>query len=344
MTLKEAAQLTGMPEPRILELAKDLQVGFTRNADGVLFVDAESLEAHVPEAPNAPTEDDAGEWLRERDARVLVGITYSVASWWARTSGDYERKKIDGKWHYPRTWCEEQRIARSNSDGRFCQPEKRAPKANRRTLGPSLTPEATRHLRRQLRDFLSAHPGTAMGALSLAAGVYKSAVAEVLRPGGHITCRAETAALLRKTMREWGGRGEAKPGDDAPTEPVAADEDFDMTMAEAAAFLGMTYYYARKYIPKVDCTALRKKYVDIGPGYRLAVSAQWLTKHKSQVLALKQADDDARSASESAAAEHRARITAMAKTRCEPGPAPAPAESREDGFLARILRWAKRRT
>ncbi len=457
MTLKEAAQLTGIPKPRILELAKDLQVGFTRNADGVLVVDAEALEAHVPAALSAPTEDDAGEWLRERDARRLIGLQYSTSAWWAHHSGNYERKKINGVYHYPLAWCEEQRSLRSYAKHPLCTEEEHSAEPPHRMDPTLLSKEAMRHLRREIRIFLAARPGLTMQSLSRAAGLHAGEVAELLRHGRRNACRSTTAAALRKAMREWPSEeSAAEPELDIETvrqqwnempaelkrmariavgafvteawpealdedvlslvfppecsfhytqvsgpyrdvvqkalervygrpltvrcriadpeqdtdmtmpewtsaeqppsppiaqadEPVPNEDDFDLTMAEAAKFLGLTYYHARKYIPKVDCTALRKKYINRGPGYRLAVSARWLATHRAEILALKQADDAAQNDAETKRNVHAKRFAELLRTPTQLSPLPQepPTSSPTTpsrGLIARLFGWATRRS
>lgn len=141
MTVEEAMKLTGLSPLRIMDLVKSLQVGFTRNGDGILLVDAEALETHVP-AQGA---------------------------------------------HSPAL-------------------------APTRDLGAKLTTNAVCKLRREVSVFLDNHPDTSMRGLSVASGLGKGVVGEIMSKKRQQTCHSWTAAAIRKAMREW-------PEEENTTEP-----------------------------------------------------------------------------------------------------------------------------
>jgi len=387
MTPKEASQLTGIAENAILDLVKTLQVGFTRDRDGIMLVDAEALEAHVPaqastaKHPLCAGEDHSTEPPPRRDPTLLSkeaarrlrrelrrflgahqGVTMTALS---RAGGVHDGEVAELLRYGRRNTCRSTTAAKLRKAMREWPAEESATE-------PELDIATVRQHWNEMPAELKRMGRTAVGALitdawpealdrdvlslvfspkfffhySQVSGPYRDVVQKALERlyGRPLTVRcriADPEQDIDMTMREWTSDEQLPSPPIAPAdEPAPNEEDFDLTMAEAAKFLGLTYYHARKYIPKVDCTALRKKYINLGPSYRLAVSLRWLTENKSKVLSLKQADDEQGAKAKADQDERRERI---AELMGEPQGTPAcvveitdPTPTRP-GFIRRLL-------
>jgi hypothetical protein len=218
MTVEEAMKLTGLSPLRIMDLVKSLQVGFTRNGDGILLVDAEALETHVPAQGDPQTESG---YVGAREAQEIIGLPYSVAAWWPYHHGNKHERKQDGRrWLYPVAWCEEQRELRAAGSRPTPEldhaPEPAEPPTN--ALGPKLSATAMRKLRHEVATFLDLHPNVSMQALSIASGLNSGFAGSITRKENQRTCHSTKAAAIRRAMREW-------PAEDGATEP---DDDVDI--------------------------------------------------------------------------------------------------------------------
>jgi hypothetical protein len=204
VTLDESVRDSGLPEPAIWKLVKSLQVGWRRDVDGVIYVDANDLEAHVP--AKLPQCD---EWLPPREARALIGSVQTAHTLWRLYGGHGDRRPIindDPHQHYEyrRGWCEAMReLVSTSQESSRRELVSTSQESSRQARGPERMPRnAYRHFVRELRQWCGAHTKEDERKLAAIAGVSVTTVYDH-RSGRRDTCSANTAKALRKAMREF---------------------------------------------------------------------------------------------------------------------------------------------